>query len=102
MRKVRLFALFTLLASNISACAHVIGYDRQAQTVSIQVGKWAGESTAHETAEEYCGGHATLLGMQQAVVGSHTSEDAHVRGNRVFGTSDTRVVNRNVYAYSCR
>lgn len=52
--------VLTLLAA--AGCSHleVLGYDKQANTVQIKVGRWDSKDDAKEQAQKYCASHVTL------------------------------------------
>jgi hypothetical protein len=74
----RKILLLPILLFMISGCSHikVVGFDKQANTVSVQGGRWDSEDDVRKEAEKYCGGPVDLLNMGQRTVGAYTSANA--------------------------
>lgn len=70
---VALLTVFSLPL--LLGCSHVgvVAFDKRANTVTVQGGKWASEEDYQKAAEKYCGGPATLLSMNQREAGAYSS-----------------------------
>ena len=87
----------------LTACSHirVVGFDKQANTVTVQGGKWASEAEIQKEAEKYCGGSVTLLRMGQRQVATYTQANVQSFGSSASGQATTVGIHRNDYTYSC-
>lgn len=107
--KNRLFLILLLFC--VGGCSHirVVAFDKQANTVSVQGGKWDSEEAIVKQAEQYCGTSVTILSMQERMVGAYTSSNASGNaqsyGNSnygsAYGSAVTTGIRRNVYTFSC-
>lgn len=88
-----------LLSVFIAGCTHVavVGFDKSANTVTIQGGKFDSERDMEVAAENYCKSPVTLVSMQQGNAGAYTSF------NNSFGNTNavTTPIRRNFLTYSC-
>lgn len=87
-----------------AGCSHVkvVGFDKEANTVSVQGGRWDSEENIQKEAEKYCGGPVSLLRMGQRTVGAYTSANIQNYGESAQGFATTSSIHRNVYTYSCK
>jgi hypothetical protein len=103
MKKQIHLSILVASALMMSACTHiaVARFDKQANTVTIQGGKWASTEDYQKAAEKYCGGSATLLNMGQRTVGTYTTANVQSYGSSANGSATTVGIQRYDYTFSC-
>ena len=91
-------ALFAL-----SACTHikVVAFDKRQNTVTIQGGKWATDDDYQQAADEYCKGSASLLAMDETMVGSYTTVNAQSYGRTTNAYAISSPIRRYDKTFSC-
>lgn len=88
-----IYLALVLMFSSLAACSHMetVGYNQEANTVSIQANKFTSQDEVEQSAQEYCGSSVKLVSMQQVGSGKF------VRITKNF-SKETR---RNVYTFRC-
>lgn len=97
-------AILLVLLCCLSGCSHirVVAFDKQANTVSVQAGRWASQEEVQKEAEGYCNGPVALLKMGESIVGTSTSANAQAYGTSAYGSAVTTGIRRRVYTYACQ
>lgn len=100
-RVVATLAGFSLLT--LFACSHikVVAFDKRQNTVTVQGGKWTSADDYQEAADKYCHRPATLLAMNETIVGDYTSANVQTYGSSQYGQAITTRIRRYNKTFSC-
>lgn len=84
------------MSSLANTCSHVevSGFDRDANSVTIETAGFANEIDAQKEADKYCGGQSRLVSMDKRFVGTTVQKV----GDNISSTNN----NHMFYTFSCK
>ncbi|WP_186647092.1 hypothetical protein [Fluviispira vulneris] len=90
----------SMAAIMLTGCVFVqtVGFDKEANTVTLQGETWVSKDKFQEEADKYCGKKANLVKMNEVVEGSETKVD-----NSKYGLTNaqTKPIKKAQYTFKC-
>ena len=103
MKRVIVAGVFLMGLATVSACSHirVVAFDNEANTVTIEAGRFDNPEKARAEAERYCRGPVELVAMKEKTVGTQTFGQASSYGYGIYGSSFSQDVNHQFFKFRC-